>query len=228
MGVGGGAQVGFGVPKVKKGEHAKDRALLWQGSNEVFVLRSSADADATSFGTDGEFQVGSIGNKAALWRGPDSEPVIIGGDKGYSEAHAVRDGEQVGTLWKGMCARAAMWKGTPDSLIDLTPNGFQSAWAADCAGGFQVGYVKKKDLTPSGSSSMNTRAAVWNGTNEFFDLQTLLPAPWNTSAATSIEIVGDTIRIVGEAVNVVTTGPGLQASEAMAESTVIVWEGKLR
>lgn len=228
MGVGGNAQVGFGTPKVKKGERSRDRALLWRGSNVVVVLATPEELESTAFGTDGEFQVGSINNLAALWRGSEAPPVMLGGGASFSQACGVRDGEQVGQVWNGVCSRAALWKGSPESQVDLTPNGFEAASALDCAAGFQVGFVKKKDLTPSGSSSMDSRAVIWAGSNVCFDLQDLLPAPWNSSIASRIEISGDDVIVVGEAVNVVTTGPGLHASQAMAESSIVIWRGKLK
>jgi hypothetical protein len=227
MGTGGGAQVGFGYPKVKKGPPVKDRALLWRGAREAVELKAPAESEASAMATDGGCHVGQIDGRPVMWRGDREDPVALAPDK-VGEASGVRDGEQVGCLWTGLHARAALWKGTAGSHVDLTPGGFESARVSDCALQFQVGFIKKRELTPSGASSMDTRAVLWNGSNEYFDLQELLASPWTASVANRIEVTGDRVRICGTAEHVVTTGPGLDASQALAGSTIVIWEATLR
>jgi hypothetical protein len=228
MALGGDAQVGFGAPKVKKGERERDHALIWRGSKNVKILKSSGEQDAFAYGTDGTQHVGRIGRQAALWQDDDAEPIILATKAPGSEAQSVRDGQQVGTVWKGFFSRAALWNGKPDAHVDLTPAGFETGWAADCARQFQIGYIKKKDATPNGSSNMESRAVLWHGSSEYLDLHQFVPDGWNVSRANCIEFDGDSVRIVGVAEKVVTSGAGTQSSQALAESTIIIWEGKLR
>jgi len=231
MATGGGAQVGMGDPKTKgkRWQDKKSRGLVWHGSSDAIVLPAPDNVEITVSGTDGEFHVGTLdGGIAVLWRGEQSEPIELGPKDVASEALAVRDGEQVGLVWSKEGAHGALWKGSAASLVDLTPKGFKSARALDCAGGFQVGFTMKRECLASGIASLEGRAVLWHGSNAYLDLQELLPAPWNASSAQKLEISGDTLRICGTASQVATSGAGKEAYQSLAASTVVVWECTLR
>jgi hypothetical protein len=229
LGVGGGAQVGYGEAEAKKGQRVSVRALLWRGDGTVTELSGPDGSEALAYGTDGEFQVGRFGitgrHHGAIWRGETESAVDL---SPLAEVYAVRDGEQAGGFAVKLKWHAGLWRGSAASLVDLTPKGFECAVARDCARGFQVGWVKKRDETPGGVASLETRAVMWNGSPKCFDLQSLLPAPWNASLAECIEFDGDRVRIIGEAVHAGTVGPGLESSPVKQAGAAVVWEGRLR
>jgi hypothetical protein len=133
VGAGGGAFVGYGQHKAKKGTREKDRALFWHSDDTLVELAAPNEIDAPAYATDGATAVGRIGQKAVLWNVDGSEPIILGSDGKISEAQGVRDGEQVGSSWQGMRGRAALWCGSAASCVDLTPRKHESAAATDCA-----------------------------------------------------------------------------------------------
>jgi len=98
-------------------------------------------------------------------------------------------GQQVGdsnNLRSGGSSHALLWSGTPESLVDLHPAGWDASFATDVAGGWQSGYLER--LSPE----YFQRAVMWNGSRE--SMVMLHPQGWVSSAALGISLsdqVGD-------------------------------------
>ncbi len=242
LGAGGGCFVGMGEPKVKKGERAPERPLLWRADNTLVELPTPPGEEAQAVATDGAWVVGRQGRigrqQAALWKIGGGELVSLGAPNSISEAYGVRDGEQVGTRWvieragtRSVSTRgsAALWRGDAASFVDLTPKGNERAHADDCAQGYQVGYCQAKLDTRGGFASMATRATLWAGTAaSHVDLHAFVPAPWNASTADAIEVSDGRLRIVGEASQFSVRGELTKQEEHLIVAQVpIVWEAQL-
>ncbi|MEW5883108.1 MAG: PEP-CTERM sorting domain-containing protein [Armatimonadota bacterium] len=98
-------------------------------------------------------------------------------------------GQQVGdsnNLRSGGSSHALLWSGTPESLIDLHPSGWDASFATGVAGGWQSGYLER--LSPE----YFQRAVMWNGSRE--SMVMLHPQGWVSSATLGISLtdqVGD-------------------------------------
>lgn len=231
MGSGGGGFAGSGQRKVKKGERAVDVALFWRADGAMLELPpAEPDGSAMAMATDGRWVVGQVGRnqgkRAALWAVDGGPPVVLGDERSITEASAVADGEQVGVRWAGRSNRAVLWRGSAESLVDLTPEGHQSGWARGCAGGFQVGHVQVRDTTASGAGSMAAKAALWRGdAASFVDLQRCVPAPWNASTAVAVERRNGKLRVAGELTQFgVTDELTARESQYLIASRPAVWE----
>jgi hypothetical protein len=141
-----------------------------------------------------------------------------------STASGVGDGQQVGVVgWKKaplapQVARAALWTGSAASFIDLTPRGFNDAWASACARGLQVGWATRR------ARGAQSRAILWNGSaRDYVDLQELVPAPWNRSAARDIAVDGRALRIVGTVSHLAKDG----AYEVLRAERIAIWDAVL-
>jgi hypothetical protein len=225
---GGGALAGYGQHKVHKSKPSRQRALFWRADGMLVELKAPDGTDAVANATDGSAIVGRIGQRAALWHAEGAGPVMLS-TNGMCEARGVSDGEHVGSSWQGRGSRAALWRGTEESFVDLTPRKHQSAAATDCAGGLQVGYCSVKDETRNGSSSMATRAALWAGNAvSHVDLQAFLPEPWNASAAWAIEIQDGLVRIAGAATRFgVSDELTPRENHYLLGEMAVVWEARL-
>jgi hypothetical protein len=181
--------------------------------------------------TDGTRMAGSVGRGATLWPSATATPIDLA-PEGMMASHVeALDGEwQIGTVWKGMCARAGLWRGTAASFCDLTPKGFQAASAYGGAKGFQVGFVRRKDTTRNGSTGCDHRATIWQGAaDRWFDLNALLPEKnYNASVAWAIEVRGDEVRVCGSASQYEVSSPGT-AEESHFEpvSHPVLWTARL-
>lgn len=231
LGAGGGCVAGYGERKVKKGTKAVEQALLWRVDGGLVELPPATPNDeALAQSTDGVFVVGRAGRtggqQAALWPADGSAIVLLGDGRSVSEAHGVADGEQVGVKWTGLTNAAALWRGSASSYVDLTPEGFEVGWAAGCARGRQVGLVKARETTPAGMAHLPSRAALWNGTAaSFVDLHAYVPEPWNSSAATAIEIGAKGIRICGVVTQYGASDEGTpRESHYVVAERAAVWE----
>lgn len=221
----GDQQVGFGYEAYVS---HPSRALLWRGNAESVVMLTGSDetVDAVANGVSDGLQVGRTGScgeyRACLWRGSSETFVQLhpAGAVEKSEALGAGGGEQVGHTWSnGSSDRAALWSGSAESYTDLAPDGFIRSRALACARGFQAGWVSRE---PRG---MRLRAVLWGGSAEdYIDLQAALPAPWNASWATAIDVDGNRVRILGTARQVVTTS----GNEMNAGEQPVIWELELR
>ena len=104
--------------------------------------------------------------RALLWTAPQPSSYVDlsqPDSKGPFYAYGAGDGQQVGTLGGGFDARALLWTGSADSMIDLTPTAFKGAAARHAAAGQQVGIGYLPDDT--------AHALLWRGSaDNFVDL----------------------------------------------------------
>lgn len=234
LGAGGGCLVGSGRQKAARGSRTRDRPLCWLADGRMVELPLlEPESEALACATDGVHVVGHAkcreGQCAVLWAVDGRSVVMLGSLDGLSEVCGVADGEQVGYFWAEGAARAALWRGTAASRIDLTPVGFADARAFGCGGGYQVGFVIRRRQTRSGGASPLTRAALWAGSApSWIDLQALLPPPWNASSAIAVGVFGDTLRVVGEAQQVVMENEGTRNERYfLAAQVPVTWETKI-
>jgi hypothetical protein len=233
LSTGGGAFAGYGQTKPAKGSKAVDRALFWRPDGSLLELDASPGQQAMASGTDGQWIAGTFETaettQAALWRDDGSPLVTLGDFKSLSAAKAVRDGEQVGERLTGRGSRAALWRGDAASFVDLTPEGHESASATDCEKGLQVGYTNAIGYTAGSFGNLIVHAALWAGSAaSWVDLQAMVPAPWNASSAASLEVAGDTLRIVGTVQQISTEGEATSnPRQWLAGAAPVVWEARL-
>lgn len=204
-------------------------AVLWIGDSQTPVDLNPAGFDS-SWGadTDGTRQVGrayrpnvpsAITNVAALWSGTAASfvPLCALPYCGNSTAYAIGGDQQVGftdnsTMCTPQCTpfpilHAALWRGTPESYVDLHPVGVgcERSFAFDTDGVQQVGYG-----TFPGSSH-DTRALLWFGTRA--SLVDLSPAEFQISQANAVR-------------NGVQVGYGQNYVQGgITPTTALVWRG---
>ncbi len=228
-GAGGGVAVAAGSPHPKPGQRGLQVGLVFrEGAAPVVV---SGAGDVSLFATDGTRLAGSLQGRATLWPSAIAAPIDLApAGMPMSEVQALDDELQIGIACKRMCARAVLWQGTAASFRDITPDGFESGRAFGGARGYQVGFVRARDTTPNGSSGVDNRAVLWQGTaDRWMDLNALLPAKkYNASVAWAIEIRGDTVRVCGEASRYELSHPGTpQESQFVPVAHPVVWTARL-
>ena len=123
--------------------------ILWNGPNydEFVRLRSPGYSGAAVWDTDRGKQVG-YGNLTGtthglLWAGPGA-PLVDLHIAGYLSTGCFGpDGiSQVGYGARSEnTPRATLWRGTPESAVDLNPVGVSNSEAYDCWGDYQVGNI---------------------------------------------------------------------------------------
>ena len=228
-GAGGGLVVGVGVHKGKLGRRPRNSGLVW---DEAGTIREITAGEDVSLGaTDGTRLAGSVGGRAALWPAIDAAPIDLATEAmPASELRALDDSLQIGYAFGHDSARAVIWNGTPESLRDLTPEGFAEARAFDGAHGFQVGFVRARQATPSGLAAFDDRAVIWNGSpDRWLDLNAVLPPPFNASTAWAIQFTRDSVLICGEAKEVEVSDPGTaRESHGIARCQAVLWTAELR
>ena len=135
---------------------------------------------------------GSGGNAAAA---PVYEVIdLTAGDPAAGVAYAVDDGRVAGVRLSQSGDRATLWPSGQGTPLDLTPAGLTHArvWAAH--GGRQAGFA-----LPSGGGE-DPHAFLWSGTAaSFVDLNQFLPAGHSNSSANSIQQIGNTLYVAGNA-----------------------------
>ena len=221
---GGDAFAGYGEPAVKKGERAVERALFWSRDGEMLEMPTPEGVAASASATDGEWVGGRIGlvgprQRAAIWNVRGLERITLSED--VAEVYGVGGGEQVGVVaGEVFVTRAALWRGSAGSLVDLTPAGHATATALACQGGLQVGMCTKTATEPDGSTSMATRAALWAGSAaSHVDLHALVPPAWSASVAASIEVDARRVRVAGHVTR-------LEAGKVAAQAAAL-WEADM-
>ncbi len=234
MGAGGGGFAGWGRRQTKKGERAVDVALFWRPDGTMVELPpAEPGGEATACATDGAWVAGNTalsgGRRAALWPADGSRVIVLGEERSMSAASGVADGEQVGVRWMRKGSAPVLWRGTAESLIDLTPVGHETGFASGCARGHQVGYVQVKANIAAGHGSMATRAALWRGdAASFVDLHAMAPAPWNASTATAIEVRDGLLRIAGSLTQFGTTDELTpRESQYVITRRAVLWETRI-
>ena len=129
------------------------------------------------------------------------------GVTGGSAVSGAGDGQVVGNV----AGRAALWTGSANSRINLTPAGATGSEVNETQAGFQVGSVM---------FGTTWHAVLWAGnSNAWVDLHSSLPALYSSSYASDLAIATDgTLTICGTAYNSVAL-----RSEAVAwKSTVVL------
>ncbi|HET6644485.1 MAG TPA: PEP-CTERM sorting domain-containing protein [Fimbriimonadales bacterium] len=148
--------------------------ILWNGPNyDQFVrLRTTGYSAAQIWDTDGGRQVG-YGNTsgtthALLWSGPGSPVVDLHLDGYRSTGCFGTDGiSQVGYGARfENTPRAKLWRGTPESAVDLNPAGVTNSEAYDCWGDYQVGNIELNiPVMWSGTAASMRRLPMPGGIN---------------------------------------------------------------
>lgn len=226
-GAGGGLVVGVGVHKGKLGARPKDAGLVWDTAGGVRTV--SAAEDVCLRATDGTRLAGAIGARAALWPSVDAPPVDLApAGMPSSEVHALDGERQVGIAFKQLSARAVLWQGTAASARDLTPVGFEESRAFDGACGWQVGLVRERSSTRSGAGASDDRAVIWQGAPDcWFDLNALLPAPFNASTAWGLCVTANEVLVCGEASRVETSEAGTaRESQYVPLAQAVLWRAQ--
>jgi hypothetical protein len=98
-----------------------------------------------------------------------------------SFGRGIGDGQQVGdnnSLQTGGGSHALLWSGTPESLIDLHPQGWSASYMTGVAGGRQSGFVEPGDG--------RVFAAMWSGSADSMVL--LHPQGWGNSQLLGISL----------------------------------------
>jgi hypothetical protein len=139
-------------------------------------LTPAGATTATAVGLSGARQLGTVGlpsdaapgtfeNHAVLWSG-DANAFT---DLGPGTAYGVGDGQQVGSTSFGY---AALWTGTPESIVYLNPTGWNTSVAMGVGGGQQVGVAnqqrtcgEKKGGCGSGTYTV-MQPFLWTGSAE--------------------------------------------------------------
>jgi len=190
------------------------RAALWRGSAASYVnlhpagaLRSFGNAtDGLQQGGRADFVVPGIGTvqHAALWNGSAASFVDLNPGPGFFSAIlAMSPGQQVGWVHGIGGQRAAMWSGTAQSWVNLHPSPAGDSMLFGTNGAAQVGFSHVP-------GSAFGHAGLWFGSaSSFIDLQSFLPARFDSSAAYSVSLVGERLYIAGAAYD-----PVLGRSEA--------------
>ena len=247
----GGQQVGHGD------RYHYRHALLWRGSAASVVdLNPSGVTSSEALGTSGREQVGfgipdTGGGHALLWHGSATSVVDLN-PSGFIGSRALGTDGRTQVEWgvvateipeaHGVTHHALLWRGSADSVVDLTPRGFIESEATSTSSGQQVGsgYSLRDGLMHAllwrgsaasmvdlGSGSMakgtngreqvgfsNEHAVLWHGTAaSVVDLHVFLPQGFESSDAWGIDAVGD---IVGSA-----SGPEPYSSNV--SSHAILW-----
>lgn len=227
-GAGGGLVVGVGVHKGKLGMRPKDSGLIWNDAGELREVSGAEDVCLRA--TDGTCFAGNIGARAAFWPEFGAPPVDLApADMPASEVYAMDGALQIGYAFKKLAARAVVWRGSAASALDLTPAGFAESRAFDGAHGYQVGLVRKGSNTRNGSSACDDCAVIWQGAaDRWFDLNALLPEPFNASNAWAIRVTADRILVCGEALRVETSDPGTsRESHFVPLAQAVLWTVQL-
>lgn len=225
---GGGVVVGMGMPHGEPGRRARHVGIVWRGDDEPVTV--TGDGDVALYATDGKRLAGNVHGRAMLWPSPNAAPIDLSPPKMSMSEIQDLDGElQIGTAFQGLRARAGFWRGSAESFTDLTPKGYQTARASGGMQGYQVGFVRRKDLTSGGSGGSDNCAVIWQGSADcWVDLNALLPSvKYNASRALAIDIRGDVLQIGGEASRYELYHPGPQESHAVPVAHPVIWTARL-
>jgi hypothetical protein len=229
-GAGGGAVIGVGSSVAKPGQRTPDVGLVWRAGAAPTAVRGAGDVHL--FATDGTRFAGSTQGRATLWPSLEAAPIDLTPEGlAMSEIQALDGDLQIGTVWKGWCPRAAIWRGSAASFTDLTPTGFEAGSAYDGAHGYQVGFVRVTDNAPGGTPGSDNRAVLWQGTaDNWFDLNALLPAKkYNASAAWAIDVRDGVVRVCGSANRYEAIRPGTpHESHVVPVAHPVLWKTRLR
>lgn len=144
-------------------------------------LTPAGATTAAAVGVSGAQQLGNVGFPSAAAPGTTENHVVLwsGGANGFTDlgvgtATAVGDGQQVGFDAFG---QAALWTGTPESRVFLTPVGWNTSAASGVGGGQQVGTANQQRVCGE------KKGACGSGTYTVFQ-----PFLWTGSAASAVNL----------------------------------------
>lgn len=136
---------------------------------------------ATAVGVAGAQQFGNAGFPSAAAPGTTENHAVLwsGGANGFTDlglgtATAVADGQQVGFSAFG---DAVLWTGTPESIVYLTPTGWNTSAASGVGGGQQVGTATQQRVCGE------KKGGCGSGTYTVFQ-----PFLWTGSAASAVNL----------------------------------------
>lgn len=190
-----------GVQVGQSGEGSFPHSVRWSGSAESITFVPSP-LRGFAYGIWGESIVGTgwfVGDtiRHAYVSSGSTWVDLDGRDRGFtdygSSARGVYEDRQVGAyaIAHGQ-SRAALWSGTSESRIDLTPSGAVTSAASAIWGEFQAG-------------SADDRAGIWSGTAEsWFSLHQFLAPEFTTSHAFGIWSDGVRVYVAGNGHNSIT------------------------
>jgi hypothetical protein len=177
-------------------------------------LTPTGATTATAVGLSGAQQFGNAGfpssdtpgtteNHAVLWTG-DANTFT---DLGVGTATAVGDGQQVGFTSFGY---AALWTGTPESIVYLNPAGWNTSAANGVGGGQQVGVANQQRVCAE------KKGGCGSGTYTVFQ-----PFLWTGTAASAVNLnpAGS-----GESMAYAVAG-GQQVGYAFSFQHAMLWTG---
>jgi hypothetical protein len=189
-----GRQVGWGSRSFYDA-----RALLWRGTRESWVdLTPPGWEFSAAYGIHGDVVVGSAtyrnaeGPRGGLWRLDEGNRFVplnpTWGDG--CQVYGAGPGEQVGYVAHPVTNKfhAALWRGTPESCVDLMPYGALQSRAYGTNGRQQVGRAFW--------GGERTWACVWSGSRgSWHDLHQYLPRSANfvQSEALAIDAQGNIV-----------------------------------
>ncbi|MFL6286490.1 MAG: hypothetical protein ACJ74Q_25405 [Pyrinomonadaceae bacterium] len=144
-------------------------------------LTPAGATNATAVGLSGAQQLGNAGFPSAAAPGTTENHVVLWSgaadaftDLGVGTATAVGDGQQVGFDAFG---QAALWTGTPESRVFLTPAGWNTSAASGVGGGQQVGVANQQRVCGE------KKGGCGSGTYTVFQ-----PFLWTGSAASAVNL----------------------------------------
>jgi hypothetical protein len=210
LGCGGGLQAGhvlFSQNCFECGSFVEQHAGFWAGSAASFTrLHAPGFYRVLGTDTDGKQFVGwGFANsntapfQALLWTNSASTAISLHPLAGFecSFATGVANGEQ-GGYGSGPATddwtHALLWRGSPQSVVDLNPPGYFTSTVEAVRDGVQVGTAARWE-------DYVNRAFVWRGTpGSGIDLHELLPAGYRLrdSLAKDIDAEGNIVGIATE------------------------------
>jgi hypothetical protein len=226
---GGDLIVGSGVPPRVPGVRTRNVGLVWRQGQAPQVV-ADPQTEVALYCTNGVALAGSRDGRATLWPQAEAAPIDLTPLRcQLSEVLALDGHEQFGVAFHGDRARAARWAGSAESYADYTPEGFETAGIRATCQGFQAGSVRRRHATMNGTPGSDDQAALWRGGGDrWFDLNSLLPQPYNSSTALAVEWVGQEIRICGEVRLCEVSHPGTKnESHIVPKAHPALWTGCL-
>jgi hypothetical protein len=174
-------------------------AMVWHGNaNDYVDLHPAGYIDTSAVAVSAGQVVGrgdtepamNSEEHALLWTGTAGSVVdLTPPGRHWAYATDVSNGEQVGVSGPD----AVVWHGTAESAVFLTPTGYYMSAAAGTNGRQQVGSGGF-DYDPDIDFPRTFHALVWAGSaDSYIDLHSFLPAGFDNSYATGIDLVGNIV-----------------------------------
>ena len=175
-------------------------AILWSVPNpDEFVALEPSWADwSDAWSTDGVWQGGRVASTAngglqiGYWKGTPESWTRLDGPGIDGNVFGMAPGTQVGYVVRGN-SRATLWHNTPESVVDMHPDGAIASRLYATTGGMHVGYAD--------APGESTHARLWlsDDPHDNLDLHQFVPEEYalGASAAYDISVVDGVIYIAG-------------------------------